>query len=183
MPNTTVPSPKEQLQQWFQWLQAMQNAAETASPVASTLTLSGFTNGTITNILTDGVQVGQFLVALSGKTPYTFNAAQMGQSSTFESLLERTTTMTPIFLFANFLESCVSNPYSTMSFKDLVGSQLSVVFPKGPLDPAWVTFQNGLTSSIPSSCYSATQQSKVKTILLDAASTVQTLLNQLIQLG
>jgi hypothetical protein len=182
LPDVTQPSPKEQLQQWFQWLQALQNAAETASPIASTLSLSGFANGTITTVLTDGTQVGQFLVALNGKTPYTFNAAQLGQSSTFESLLERATTMTPIFLFANFLESCVSKPYSTMSFKDLTGSQLSAVFPKGPIDPAWMTFQNGL-SSIPSSCYNLTQQNKLKTILLDPASTVLILLNQLIQLG
>jgi hypothetical protein len=183
MPDVTQPTPKEQLQKWFQWLQALQNAAELVAPAASALTLGQFANSTITDVLADDTVIDNFINALTNKTPYPFTVALLKQSSTFESLLEHAATIPTIGPFANYLASCLSTPFSTMSWKQLSASLLSAVFPKGPNDPAWTAFQNGLISSLPSSCYSATQQNKVKTILIDPASTVLTLLNQLIQLG
>lgn len=183
MPDPAAPSPKEQLQHWFQWLQALQVACESASQVPSTETLCVFANSTISTVLTDALQTGTFLTAVDGKTPFSFNAALIVQSSTFESLLERASTIAPIMLFANYLESCVGAPYATMSLEDLSVSLLSAVFPNGKTDQAWIAFRNGLTSSIPSSCFSATQQKAVTNLLAKASASVDMLLKQLIKLG
>jgi hypothetical protein len=177
------PTPKQLLQQWFQYLQAMQTAAESASQVPGTLTLSVFANTTITAVLTDSLSQCTFIVALNGQTPFSFNEALLLQSSTFESLLEKASTSAPILLFANFLESCVRPPYSTMSLEDLSASLLSDLFPVGKGDDAWTTFQNGLTSSIPASCYSSAQQTATTNLLAKTSSTVGNLLTQLIKLG
>jgi hypothetical protein len=184
MSDPTPPTPKDNLLRWFQWLQAMQSAAETASQVPSTQTLGVFANSTISSIftLTDNTQVGQFLAALAGKTPFSFNPALIAQSSTFESLLEKASTSAPILLFGGFLESCAGDPFSSMSLEDLSASLLSAVFPLGKTDPAWVKFMNGLTS-IPASCFSATQQTAVTNLLAKPTNTVDILLKQLIKLG
>lgn len=183
MSDPAIPTPREQLQHWFQWLQAMQIACETASQVPDTQTLSQFANSTISTLLTDDLQTGTFVTALNGKTPYSFNAALVAQSSTFESLLEKASTGAPILLFANFLEDCAGDPYNTMSLEDLSAVSLTAIFPNGKTNPVWVNFQNGLTSSIPASCYSATQQTAVTNLLTANGSTVDALLKQLIKLG
>ena len=100
MPGTAAPSPKQQLQLWFQWLQSLQIACESASERPARDTLAVFANSTISKTLTDDMQINTFLTALSGQTPYSFNEALAKQSSTFESLLEKVSTLVPILLFA-----------------------------------------------------------------------------------
>jgi hypothetical protein len=183
MPATAALSPKQQLQLWFQWLQSLQIACESASELPATDTLAVFANSTISNVLTDDLQINTFLTTLNGQTPYSFNEALVKQSSTFESLLEKASTLVPILLFANYLESCLTSPYATMSLEDLSSTLLSAVFPTGNTDLAWTVLQSGLTSSIPASCYSAAQQATVTKLLTDATNTVNTMLTQLIKLG
>ena len=183
MPDTPAPSPKQQLQFWFQWLQSLQIACESASEVPATETLAAFANSTISQVLTDDLQINTFVTALNGRTPYSFNEALVKQSSTFESLLEKASTLAPILLFANYLEACLPAPYAAMSLEDLSAALLSAVFPNGKADPAWTMFQNGLTSSIPSSCYSTTQQNAATSLLAKTTATVNALLTQLIKLG
>jgi len=184
MPTPPPPSPTDQLKQWFQnYLPALQTASEDASPATSS-NLSIFANSTITDVLTDDDQKGTFLAELSGKTPYTFNNAQLPQSSTFENLLENVSTSPLILLFATFLQSCVGDPYKSMtSMDELSPSLLKNVFPGLTKDSGWTAFQAGLTSSVPTSCYSAAQQKAATTLLNTAGSTVGQLLQLLIKLG
>lgn len=183
MPDPTIPTPREQLHNWFQWLLSMQVACESASQVPGTQNVAQFASTTISTLLTDDTQTGEFLTALKGKTPYTFDAPLVAQSTTFESLLEKASSGAPAELFANFLVESAGAPYDSMSFSDFSGVALATLFPSGAATPLWSDFQNGVTSSVPSCCYSATQQAAVAKLLTAAGGTVGTLLNQLVNFG
>ena len=173
---------KQKLLNWFSYLQAMQDAVPNPSEVPSVTPLDVFANSTITTVLTDSGQQNTFITNVQGQTPYSFNESLLLQCSTFESLLEKASTASPTLYFAMFLETCVAKPYSTMSLEDLSGAALSAVFPDGVIDAAWTAFDSGL-KSIPSCCYSVTQQNAVKKILAAPKCTVGDLLKQLIILG
>jgi hypothetical protein len=177
-----MPTPKDQLQQWFQYLQAFQTACEQESSVASNEDLLTFANDTITADLPTPGEQANFLILAQDKTSLTITSSDIAASSTFESLLE--TVWNPLSMFVlGFVKSCAPPPYSAMGFTDFAQQLLSVVYPADKGDPSWIALQNGLTSSIPSSCFSAKQQTATNNLLASPKSTVQTLVDLISKLG
>jgi hypothetical protein len=175
-------TPKDQLQEWFQFLQDFQVACEQVSSIASNDTLLAFANDTITADLPTADEQSQFLIAAQNSTQLTITSSDITASASFEALLE--TVLNPLSMFVlSFIKSCAASPYGTMGFTDFAQQLLSAVFPAGTGDPAWQSVQNGLTSSIPAACYSATQQSKVKTLVIASGKKVQDLVNLISTLG
>jgi len=179
---TPSPIPKEQLQQWFSYLQSFQTAAGQSSAVAGNETLLAFANDSITADLTTPDEVGSFLVLAQQQTGFTITQSDIDSSSTFESLLE--TVSSPLSMYViGYIRSCAAPPVAQMGFTDFAQQLLTAVFPLGLGDPAWITLQNGLVSSIPSSCYSAAQQTKTNNLLVKPKSTVQNLVDLISTLG
>ena len=82
-----------------------------------------------------------------------------------------------------FIRSCAPTPLSAMGFTDFGKQPLVQVFPKGSADTGWTTLQNGLTFSIPSSCYSAKHQTAANNLVVAAGATVQNLVDLISTMG
>jgi hypothetical protein len=181
MPVVTV-NPKTQLQQWFQYLQAFQTACEQESSSASNETLSTFANDTIVTDLPSPNDQQNFLAVVNAKVPFTVTPSDIAASSTFESLLEN--VWTPLSMCVlGFIKFCAPPAQSTMGYTDFAKELLTTVFPGEVADANWIVLQNGLTSSIPSSCYSSNQQKAANNLVVKKGSTIQNLTDLISKLG
>jgi hypothetical protein len=176
------PTPKVQLQQWFQYLQAFQIACEEAYAGAYSENLFTFANDMVATDLPTVDEQETFINGAQAKTSFTVTTSDIASSSTFESLLE--TVWNPLSLFVlGYIKSCAPPPYVAMGYTDFAQQPLASIFPLGIADPNWANLQNGLTSSIPSACYSNAQQIATQKLVAAAKSTVQNLVDLISKLG
>lgn len=175
-------TPKDQLQQWFQYLQDFQVACEQTDTDVYREDLMTFANDKISSDLATPNEQSQFLITAQNSTGLVITPADLAGSSTFESLLETVWNPLSVYLAA-FIRSCTPAPFSSMPFKELFTQGLATIFPGGPPNTNWSQLQKGLMSSIPAACYSTNQQQAANTLLATANKTVQDLVNLLSKMG
>lgn len=173
---------KDQLQQWFQYLQDFQVACEQVDTDVYYETLLTFANDKVTQVLSSTDEQNQFILAAQASTQLVITPSDLTASSSFEALLETTWNPLSIFVMA-FIRSCTTGSFSSMSFTDFVQQKVAAVFPGSRTDPSWLQVLNGLSSSIPAVCYSSKQQSAVSTLLSTNGKTIQDLINLVSTLG
>lgn len=175
-------TPKDQLQQWFQYLQAFQIACEQTDTDVHREDLLTFANDRISSDLATSNEQNQFLITAQNSTGLIITPADLAGSSTFESLLE--TVWNPLSVYvAAFVRSCTPAPFTSMPFKELFTQSLATVFPGGVANLNWNQLQKGLTSSIPAACYSAKQQKTTNSLLTTAKKTVHDLVDLVSKMG
>jgi hypothetical protein len=177
-----TPTPKAQLQQWFQFLQGFQTACEQVDTDVSYETLLVFANDKIIADLSTTNEQNEFIVAAQKSTGLTITSSDLAASATFEALLE--TVWNPLSMFVtSFVRSCAPAPFGSMSFTDFLEQPLAAVFPGAKGDANWQQVQNGFVSSIPSACYSPKQQASVNALLTTAKKTIQDVVNLVSKMG
>ena len=165
---------KDQLQQWFQFLQDFQVACEGADTDTYYESLLTFANDKITADLATTDEQNEFMLNAHGSTGLTITPSDIAGSASFEALLEK--VWNPLSMFViSFVRSCAPDPFSSMSFTDFSQQNLAAVFPGGSADPSWNQLQNGLTSSIPAACYSSSNQNAATVLLSTPTKTIQDL--------
>jgi hypothetical protein len=175
-------TPKDQLQQWFQFLQDFQVACEQVDTDVYYESLLVFANDKIATDLATTNEQNEFMILAQRSTGLTIATSDLAASSTFEALLE--TVWNPLNMFVtSFIRSCAPAPFGSMSFTDFLQQNLVAVFPGRSGDANWTKVQNGLTSSIPSACYSPKLQSAVIALLSAPKKTIQDLVNLVSKMG
>jgi hypothetical protein len=175
-------TPKDQLQQWFHYLQDFQVACEQVDTDAYYEDLLTFANDKIATDLSTTNEQNEFIIAAQSLTSLTITTSDLAASSSFEALLE--TVWNPLLMFVtSFVRSCAPEPFASMSFTDFVQQNLALVFPGGSANSNWNQLQNGLTSSIPAACYSSAQQEATNALLSAANKTIQDLVNLISKMG
>lgn len=173
-------TPKDQLQQWFQYLQDFQIACEGVDTDTVYQNLLDFANDKISTCLATADEQGKFIDVAQQSTKLIITTVDLSASSTFEALLE--TTWNPLnYYVASFTRSCAAPPFGSMGFTDFLQQKLAKVFPGGATDSNWTRLHNGLISSIPAACYSTNQQKAVIGLL--STKIVQDLVNLLSKMG